>query len=92
MSGVYCPATTNLSPCSGGATIDPLGQRKNDPRSPPPKPAQNGLELLWKREVDFLKADLLDFSCEWVLPGHGEGVTLEADAMRQELRALVERM
>lgn len=35
---------------------------------------------------------LLDYSFEWVLPGHGQRIHLPADQMKQQLAALVERM
>jgi hypothetical protein len=35
---------------------------------------------------------LLDYRFEWVLPGHGYRLHLEADAMRRELEALIGRM
>ena len=35
---------------------------------------------------------LLDYSFEWVLPGHGNRVHLPADEMREQLYALVQRM
>jgi glyoxylase-like metal-dependent hydrolase (beta-lactamase superfamily II)/ferredoxin len=37
-------------------------------------------------------AKLLDYSFEWVLPGHGQRVKLPRDVMRRELAALVQRM
>lgn len=37
-------------------------------------------------------ARLLDYRFEWVLPGHGQRVHLPADAMQQQLAALVEQM
>jgi len=37
-------------------------------------------------------ARLLDFRFEWVLPGHGQRVQLSAEAMRHELKDLVQRM
>jgi glyoxylase-like metal-dependent hydrolase (beta-lactamase superfamily II) len=37
-------------------------------------------------------AKLLAFRFEWVLPGHGDRVQLQADAMRREMAALVERI
>lgn len=37
-------------------------------------------------------ARLLDFSFEWVLPGHGQRVRLPEEQMRAELAALLERM
>jgi glyoxylase-like metal-dependent hydrolase (beta-lactamase superfamily II)/ferredoxin len=37
-------------------------------------------------------ARLLDYSFEWVLPGHGQRVKLPPAVMRQELEALVKRM
>jgi glyoxylase-like metal-dependent hydrolase (beta-lactamase superfamily II)/ferredoxin len=37
-------------------------------------------------------ARLLEFSFEWVLPGHGQRVQLPADRMRRELSALVDWM
>jgi len=37
-------------------------------------------------------ARLLDYSFEWVLPGHGQRVHLPADQMRRELAVLVEQM
>ncbi len=37
-------------------------------------------------------ARLLDYSFEWVLPGHGQRVKLPATQMRDHLRRLVERM
>jgi glyoxylase-like metal-dependent hydrolase (beta-lactamase superfamily II) len=35
---------------------------------------------------------LLDESFEWVLPGHGNPISLPRNAMHEQLRALVERM
>ena len=37
-------------------------------------------------------ARLLQFSFEWVLPGHGQRIHLPAAAMRRELAALIDRM
>lgn len=37
-------------------------------------------------------AKLLNYSFEWVLPGHGQRVQLPADMMHRELAALVKRM
>jgi hypothetical protein len=35
---------------------------------------------------------LLEFTFEWVLPGHGRRVQLSPERMRQELESLVQRM
>jgi hypothetical protein len=35
---------------------------------------------------------LLRFEFEWVLPGHGQRIRLPKERMRQELKALVNRM
>jgi glyoxylase-like metal-dependent hydrolase (beta-lactamase superfamily II)/ferredoxin len=45
----------------------------------------------WDQQRGSL-ARLLDYSFEWVLPGHGNRVHLPAAEMRQQLRALVERL
>lgn len=37
-------------------------------------------------------ARLLEFSFEWVLPGHGQRVQLPGATMRRELAALIVRM
>jgi len=37
-------------------------------------------------------AGLLNFEFAWVLPGHGQGVHLPVETMRQELASLVQRM
>src|SRR5262249_55400760 len=45
----------------------------------------------WPRQIVSLRK-LLDFSFEWVLPGHGQRVHLPAEAMRRELAQLVARI
>ena len=41
---------------------------------------------------DVTRHRLLDYSFEWVLPGHGQRVYLPAAAMHDQLAKLVERM
>jgi glyoxylase-like metal-dependent hydrolase (beta-lactamase superfamily II)/ferredoxin len=66
-----------------------------------------GDHMSWDREINGLRlatvyvwneqtlrksaAKLLEFSFEWVLPGHGDRMHLSADRMREELRLLLER-
>jgi glyoxylase-like metal-dependent hydrolase (beta-lactamase superfamily II)/ferredoxin len=45
----------------------------------------------WSKQRESM-ARLLEFSFEWVLPGHGQRVLLPAAAMRRELAALIDRM
>jgi glyoxylase-like metal-dependent hydrolase (beta-lactamase superfamily II)/ferredoxin len=45
----------------------------------------------WAKQKESL-AKLLDYSFEWVLPGHGERVHLAADEMREQLTELVSRV
>jgi glyoxylase-like metal-dependent hydrolase (beta-lactamase superfamily II)/ferredoxin len=45
----------------------------------------------WSKQRETM-ARLLEFSFEWVLPGHGQRVLLPAAAMRRELAALIDRM
>ena len=45
----------------------------------------------WDQQRQSLRR-LLDYSFEWVLPGHGNRVHLPAAEMRRELRELVERV
>lgn len=45
----------------------------------------------WPQQVQSL-ARLLDYSFEWVLPGHGRRVKLSPNAMREELAKLVARI
>lgn len=45
----------------------------------------------WPQQTASM-ARLLDYSFEWVLPGHGQRVHLPAAEMRRHLAALVERM
>lgn len=45
----------------------------------------------WQRQVESL-ARLAEFSCEWVLPGHGQRVRLPAEEMRGQIQDLVARM
>jgi glyoxylase-like metal-dependent hydrolase (beta-lactamase superfamily II)/ferredoxin len=45
----------------------------------------------WDEQVKSLSR-LLDERFEWVLPGHGDRMRLNADAMEAELQALVERV
>ena len=45
----------------------------------------------WPKQIQSM-ARLLDYTFEWVLPGHGQRVHLPADEMRRHLAALVERM
>jgi len=48
--------------------------------------------LVWRKHVlmDSIRK-LLDYSFEWVLPGHGDRMRLPADEMREKLQALLER-
>lgn len=45
----------------------------------------------WPEQIKSM-AKLLDFSFEWVLPGHGQRIKLPSDQMRRELIALIDRM
>jgi glyoxylase-like metal-dependent hydrolase (beta-lactamase superfamily II) len=45
----------------------------------------------WSQQIRSMQR-LLDFTFEWVLPGHGQRVHLPADQMRRELADLVARM
>jgi glyoxylase-like metal-dependent hydrolase (beta-lactamase superfamily II)/ferredoxin len=45
----------------------------------------------WPRQKRSMRR-LLDFSFEWVLPGHGQRIGLPCDEMRRKLVELVERM
>jgi glyoxylase-like metal-dependent hydrolase (beta-lactamase superfamily II)/ferredoxin len=45
----------------------------------------------WSEQTRSM-ARLLDFTFEWVLPGHGQSVQLSPERMRQELASLVQRM
>jgi glyoxylase-like metal-dependent hydrolase (beta-lactamase superfamily II)/ferredoxin len=45
----------------------------------------------WPRQVESMRL-LTEYRFEWVLPGHGQRVQLPADAMRQEMLRLIERM
>ncbi|HEY2413869.1 MAG TPA: MBL fold metallo-hydrolase [Pirellulaceae bacterium] len=45
----------------------------------------------WPKQKESL-AKLLDYSFEWVLPGHGERVHLPADEMHRQLSDLVRRL
>jgi glyoxylase-like metal-dependent hydrolase (beta-lactamase superfamily II)/ferredoxin len=45
----------------------------------------------WPEQTDSMEK-LVNFSFEWVLPGHGQRVKLEADEMRRQLVRLVDRM
>lgn len=45
----------------------------------------------WPQQIESM-ARLLDYTFEWVLPGHGQRIHLPANAIRHELAALVERM
>jgi glyoxylase-like metal-dependent hydrolase (beta-lactamase superfamily II)/ferredoxin len=45
----------------------------------------------WEDQTQSM-AKLLDFTFEWVLPGHGQRVQLLPKTMRRELAALVQRM
>jgi glyoxylase-like metal-dependent hydrolase (beta-lactamase superfamily II)/ferredoxin len=45
----------------------------------------------WHQQTSSM-ARLLDYSFEWVLPGHGQRVHLPCKEMRQQLYSLVERM
>jgi glyoxylase-like metal-dependent hydrolase (beta-lactamase superfamily II)/ferredoxin len=45
----------------------------------------------WPRQIGSM-ARLLDYEFEWVLPGHGQRMSMPANAMRQHVSALVERM
>jgi len=45
----------------------------------------------WPEQTDSMET-LLNFSFEWVLPGHGQRVKLTVDEMRRQLAALVARM
>lgn len=66
-----------------------------------------GDHLSWDREINGLRlatvyvwdeetlrrsaASLLDYSFEWVLPGHGDRIHLPVSRMKEELRFLLER-
>lgn len=43
----------------------------------------------WRQQIQSVKK-LLDYSFEWVLPGHGQRVHLESSRMKAELQALVQ--
>ncbi|HEX4143414.1 MAG TPA: MBL fold metallo-hydrolase [Pirellulales bacterium] len=45
----------------------------------------------WPRQIESMRR-LLDYSFEWILPGHGQSVHLPADVMRAQLAELVHRM
>jgi glyoxylase-like metal-dependent hydrolase (beta-lactamase superfamily II) len=45
----------------------------------------------WSKQKESL-AKLLNYSFEWVLPGHGERVNLPAEEMRPQLQNLVTRI
>lgn len=45
----------------------------------------------WPRQIESIEK-LVDFTFEWVLPGHGQRVLLPAAEMRRELLELVGRM
>ena len=45
----------------------------------------------WPKQIESM-ARLLDYSFEWVLPGHGQRVCLPRDEMQPQLARLVERM
>ena len=45
----------------------------------------------WPKQIASL-ARLLDVTFEWILPGHGQRLHLTSEAMREELRNLVERL
>ena len=45
----------------------------------------------WSRQIESM-ARLLDYSFEWILPGHGQRVQLSAGEMRSQLARLIERM
>jgi glyoxylase-like metal-dependent hydrolase (beta-lactamase superfamily II)/ferredoxin len=45
----------------------------------------------WSEQIESM-ARLLDYSFEWVLPGHGQRVHLPRETMHRELAALVRRM
>jgi glyoxylase-like metal-dependent hydrolase (beta-lactamase superfamily II)/ferredoxin len=45
----------------------------------------------WPRQKQSMRR-LLNFSFEWVLPGHGQRMQLPADEMRRKLEELVDRM
>ena len=66
-----------------------------------------GDHMSWDREINGLRlatvyvwdeetlrrsaANLLDYSFEWVLPGHGDRIHLPPDRMQEELRLLLKR-
>jgi glyoxylase-like metal-dependent hydrolase (beta-lactamase superfamily II)/ferredoxin len=45
----------------------------------------------WPQQIESM-ARLLDYTFEWVLPGHGQRVKLPPEEMKRELSELVERM
>jgi glyoxylase-like metal-dependent hydrolase (beta-lactamase superfamily II)/ferredoxin len=45
----------------------------------------------WKDQIDSMER-LLEFSFEWVLPGHGRRIFLPADEMRKSLLSCIRRM
>jgi glyoxylase-like metal-dependent hydrolase (beta-lactamase superfamily II) len=45
----------------------------------------------WSQQIHSMER-LLDYSFEWVLPGHGDRIHLEASVMRAALMALIDRM
>jgi glyoxylase-like metal-dependent hydrolase (beta-lactamase superfamily II)/ferredoxin len=45
----------------------------------------------WPQQIESIE-QLVGYSFEWVLPGHGQRVRLPAEQMRQQLRELVARM
>jgi glyoxylase-like metal-dependent hydrolase (beta-lactamase superfamily II)/ferredoxin len=45
----------------------------------------------WQRQTESVRR-LLDFSFEWVLPGHGQSVHLPEDTMQGQLQELVARL
>src|SRR5262249_27265288 len=45
----------------------------------------------WRQQIQSA-TKLLEYSFEWVLPGHGQRVHLERSSMKNELRALVKRI
>ena len=45
----------------------------------------------WPKQIESMKS-LLDYSFEWVLPGHGQKIQLPSAVMREQIASLVSRM
>jgi glyoxylase-like metal-dependent hydrolase (beta-lactamase superfamily II) len=45
----------------------------------------------WPNQIESMRR-LLDYRFEWVLPGHGQRISLPAAEMRRNLQRLVEEM